>query len=161
MTEGNLNLLDGRPAGGVPGGDAVAPDGESGATFLPAGATSSGRPPAARLPEELPPCLSPPRPGRVARGFLLGVAALAIAATWALAHDMFLKPSDYFPATESESLVRLLNGTFSVSENAITRDRLLDVSIVSPSGRVRLDTTAWTAAGDTSSFTLRTGGPGT
>lgn len=91
----------------------------------------------------------------------LALALLAASAVLAAAHDMFLKPADFFPAENSEVVVRLLNGTFSQSENSIARARLLDVSVVSPAGRERLDTASWNATGDTSTFHLRTGGAGT
>lgn len=81
---------------------------------------------------------------------LLGSAA------GAMAHDMFIKPERFRVPANADVLVRLLNGTFSRSENAIARNRLLDVSIVSPAGRVRLDTAAWGVAGDTSRFRIRT-----
>ena len=90
----------------------------------------------------------------------VAIALLAIA-TPLLAHDMFLRPDTHFVAANSSVLVRLFNGTYSVSENSITRDRLLDVAIVSPAGRAVLDTTRWSVAGDTSSFTLSTGAAGT
>ena len=86
---------------------------------------------------------------------LLGGAAVAAA------HDMFVKPERFRVAENSEVLVRLLNGTFSKSENAITRDRILDISVVSPAGRERLDTASWNADGDTSTIRVRTGAAGT
>ena len=86
---------------------------------------------------------------------LLGVAAVAGA------HDMFVKPERFRVAENAEVLVRLLNGTFSKSENAITRDRVLDISVVSPAGRARLDTASWSAEGDTSTIRVRTGAAGT
>jgi len=98
------------------------------------------------------------RPGR---GTALALFLLAAGTALAAAHDMFLKPADFFPAENSELLVRLLNGNFSRSENAIARERLMDVSILSPAGRARLDTGQWSATGDTSSFSFRTTGPGT
>jgi uncharacterized GH25 family protein len=77
------------------------------------------------------------------------------------AHDMFLRPTQHFVAPNSTVLVRLLNGTFSKSENSITRDRLIDVAIVTPEGRTALDTARWTVTGDTSTFVLSTGRSGT
>lgn len=91
----------------------------------------------------------------------LSVAMLLLAAGIAIAHDLFLKPARYRVPENSEVLVRVLNGTFSKSENSITRDRLLDVSVVSSAGRAHLDSTEWSAAGDTSTFLFRTGGAGT
>jgi hypothetical protein len=95
------------------------------------------------------------RAAPIAAVLVLGVAAAASA------HDMFVKPERFRVAENAEVLVRLLNGTFSKSENAIARVRLLDVSVVSPGGRERLDTTAWGVDGDTSTFRVRTGAPGT
>jgi len=87
---------------------------------------------------------------------LLGVIAVASA------HDMFLKPSRFFVDENSDVLVRVLNGTFSKSENSIARARLADVSIVSTAlGRFRVDTGQWGVAGDTSTLTVHTGVPGT
>ena len=97
----------------------------------------------------------------VARALSITFASLLVLAGALAAHDMFLRPSQHFAAENSTVLIRLLNGTFSKSENAITRDRLVDVAIVSPTGRVRLDTALWSVAGDTSTFMLKTGKAGT
>ena len=97
----------------------------------------------------------------VARISSIALALLLAVATVAAAHDMFVKPERFRVAPNTDVLVRLLNGTFSKSENAITRDRLLDVSLVTPTGRVALDTAAWMADGDTSTIRVRTGGAGT
>jgi uncharacterized GH25 family protein len=98
---------------------------------------------------------------RVRRVVTLTGALVFVSAAIASAHDMFVKPNRFFLAENSETLVRVLNGTFSKSENSITRDRIRDIAVVSPSGRQRLDTSAWSAAGDTSTFTVRTGRAGT
>ena len=95
------------------------------------------------------------------RALPIAVATLLVSAGVLAAHDMFLRPESHFVAPNSSVLVRLLNGTFTRSENSITRDRLIDVAIVSASGRVALDTTQWTVAGDTSTFSLQTGASGT
>ena len=86
---------------------------------------------------------------------LLGVVSLAHA------HDLFLKPVRYFVAPRSDVLVRVLNGTFSSSENAVARPRLRDLSVVTSDGREPVDTAAWTAMGDTSTFQIRTKAAGT
>lgn len=91
----------------------------------------------------------------------LTVALLLGAAAAASAHDMFVKPARFRVAEGAEVLVRLVNGTFTKSENSIARDRLADVSVVSPGGRARLDTAAWSVAGDTSTFLLHTAAAGT
>jgi len=98
---------------------------------------------------------------RFVQGAVVGVAAVLFAAGMGLAHDLFLKPARYHVPPNSEVLVRVLNGTFSKSENSISRDRIVDISIVSNGSRFRMDTSRWGAVGDTSTFQLRTLGPGT
>ncbi len=95
------------------------------------------------------------------RSLSLALVALLVTVGVLAAHDMFLRPASHFAQPNSSVLVRLLNGTFSSSANSITRDRLIDVAIISPTGRVKLDTALWSVAGDTSTFLLRTGAPGT
>ncbi|MGE0441332.1 MAG: DUF4198 domain-containing protein [Gemmatimonadales bacterium] len=90
----------------------------------------------------------------------LVLAGLATAGL-ALAHDMFLKPTTYFVAENGDIPAVLLNGTFTLSSNSIERNRLADLSIVSPAGRVSLDTMEWSAEGDTSRITYHAGSAGT
>lgn len=97
----------------------------------------------------------------VGRCVAVGSAALALTAGLALAHDMFLKPASYFVAPGAPISSVLLNGTFDRSSNSIDRKRLLDVSVVSPAGRARVDTSAWDARGDTSRVSVPTGRAGT
>jgi hypothetical protein len=87
--------------------------------------------------------------------FLLGVVATVGA------HDLFLKLDNYFVLPGASLTVRVLNGTFTQSENAVGRDRLRDIAVVTRTGLTRLDTTAWTARGDTSLLTVLTGESGT
>ena len=101
------------------------------------------------------------RNARFAVSAVLATVLVAVTVSVAAAHDMFIKPASFFVAENSEVLVRLLNGTFSRSENSIARPRLQDISVVSPSGRFRMDTSAWSAAGDTSTYRVRTAGAGT
>jgi hypothetical protein len=91
---------------------------------------------------------------------VLTVALLLIASTLS-AHDLFLRLDSFFVRPESVVVIKVLNGTFSKSENAITRDRLRDISVVGPGGRVRIDTTAWEAKGDTSRLAVHIGASGT
>lgn len=86
--------------------------------------------------------------------FVMTAAALA-------AHDLFLKLDSYFVAPNAVLAVRVLNGTFTESEGAVTRDRLRDIAVVTPTGVARIDTTAWQADGDTSLLTVTTGASGT
>ena len=95
------------------------------------------------------------------RAFVAGSAALALTAVVAVAHDMFLKPAQYFVAPNTAIPAVLLNGTFDQSMNSINRARLADISIVGPTGRARLDTAAWNAKGDTSRVSFKAGAAGT
>jgi uncharacterized GH25 family protein len=64
------------------------------------------------------------------RNALLTAALLITAAGSLLAHDMFLKLETFFLAENTTVAIQLINGTFDKSENAITRDRMADVSVV-------------------------------
>jgi len=88
-------------------------------------------------------------------------SALLLIASTLSAHDLFLRLDSFFVRPESVVVIKVLNGTFSKSENAITRDRLRDISVVGPSGRVRVDTTSWEAKGDTSRLAVHIGESGT
>ena len=94
---------------------------------------------------------------RIAASFLM----LALGATVLHAHDLFFRLESFFVSPGATVKVHALNGTFSTSENSVTRDRLRDLTVVSPSGRAAADTALWSAAGDTSVFSLRTTSPGT
>jgi hypothetical protein len=91
---------------------------------------------------------------------LTTIVMLLIASTLS-AHDLFLRLDSFFVRPESVVVIKVLNGTFSKSENAITRDRLRDVSVVGPAGRLRIDTTSWEAKGDTSRLSVHIGASGT
>ncbi len=76
-------------------------------------------------------------------------------------HDMFLKFNSYFLEPHSKSTVQLINGTFDRSDNTITRDRMIDVSVVENGNRAKIDTTEWFDEGETSILNLGTNDPGT
>lgn len=90
------------------------------------------------------------------------VAALTLGASLLYAHDMFIRLDSYFLAPNSSVVVRVINGTFFKSENWITRDRVTDISMVSATGRARIDTTQWSASRDslTTLLSVRTGAAG-
>lgn len=94
------------------------------------------------------------------RVFLLSALFLLVASGLE-AHDLFLRLDSFFVRPESGVQIRVLNGTFSRSENAVSRDRLSDISLVGPAGRANVDTTAWEARGDTSRLNVRIGASGT
>jgi hypothetical protein len=98
---------------------------------------------------------------RAGRAALLGTALLVGMVTVAVAHDLFLKPTRYFAPENAEVRVRVLNGTFTRSENSIARNRLADASVVTPVRRIALDTAEWSVTGDTSTFHIHTRGAGT
>ena len=95
------------------------------------------------------------------RRLVIASFLLVATGTLALAHDMFLKPAQFFLSENSNLDLALLNGTFSKSENAIDRKRLLDISVLGPAGRFRVDTSQWKATGDTSFFSVKTGAAAT
>jgi uncharacterized GH25 family protein len=86
---------------------------------------------------------------------------LLFSASIVAAHDMFIKPTRYFAPENAEVRVRLLNGTFTKSENSIARRRLADASVLTPRGRIQLDTAEWGVRGDTSSFHIHSRAAGT
>lgn len=90
-------------------------------------------------------------------------AASLVSASLLYAHDLFIKLDTYFLQPNTAVTVKVLNGTFAKSENWITRDRVADISVVSPAGRTHVDTSHWSPSADslTSLLAIRTGGPGT
>jgi hypothetical protein len=103
----------------------------------------------------------PTRRARVARLATFVAVLLAVTTGVLSAHDLFLRPTRFFVPENSEVQIHVLNGTFSKSEGAVTRDRLRALDVVTPAGVTPLDTSAWVPAGDTTVLTLRTGGAGT
>ncbi len=87
--------------------------------------------------------------------------AVGTTATALQAHDFFFRANSFIVAPNSTVHVRALNGTFSKSENSITRDRLRDLSVVGQSGREHPDTAMWSTSGDTSVLTAKLGTSGT
>ena len=59
-------------------------------------------------------------------------------------HDMFFKMDTFFLEPNSPAVLNLYNGTFEKSENVITRDRMIDVSVVGNGILNRIDTSSWT-----------------
>jgi hypothetical protein len=95
------------------------------------------------------------------RRILLVLLALALGAGSLAAHDLFLKLTTYFLPPDTPVQALLLNGTFTTSENAVARRRIADFSLVGPSGRIALDSTAIVPRGDSTHLRFRTAGPGT
>jgi uncharacterized GH25 family protein len=100
---------------------------------------------------------SPRRPTAVA-----ALAAVLVLTTNTLSgHDLFFRPSRYHLAPRTETVIDVLSGTFSVSENAIERDRLADVSLVGPAGRGAVVLGDWSEREPKSTVRVKTGESGT
>ncbi len=83
---------------------------------------------------------------------------------WALllcSHDMYLKFDQYMLEPGTQAVIQLFNGTFDRSDNVITRDRMLDVSLVGNDQRVAVDTSSWYEKDSTTYLNIRTGSSGT
>lgn len=96
---------------------------------------------------------------RSTRGLV--VLAALFAASSLGAHDLFLTLGSHFVAPNSTARIRVLNGTFTASENGVARSRLRDISVASHGRRTRLDTTAWVPGEKETVLTVATGEPGT
>ncbi|MEM6718208.1 MAG: DUF4198 domain-containing protein [Bacteroidota bacterium] len=68
----------------------------------------------------------------------------AVAILLLCSHDLYLKMETYFLQPNQEATISLYNGTFEKSENLITRDRMLDASIVSHGERKAITPSQWT-----------------
>ncbi len=98
---------------------------------------------------------------RIVRPALIACALIVASASLAIAHDLFLKPDAYFIAPNGTAALTAFSGTFSTSENSVTRDRLLDISMVGPAGRSKGDTATWSDKGKASHWTPKVGVAGT
>ena len=93
---------------------------------------------------------------------IVSVAACLLAAGSSLAHDMFLLAPDHDFSGETPVTVWLYNGTFDKSENAIDRDRMIDVTVVDGEGGVTHPTPdQWQDEEKVSILTFDAGAPGT
>lgn len=76
-------------------------------------------------------------------------------------HIMFLKLDTYFLEPNTAVALRLFNGTFEKSENIITRDRMLDASILSNGLRIKVTDAQWTEKDSVTLLNFKTGKAGT
>jgi hypothetical protein len=86
---------------------------------------------------------------------LLGILALLSG------HDMYLKLNSYFLPPDTPVELHLYNGTFDKSENTITRDRMLDVSLVGQGRRVAVEASRWSERDSITVLNFTTGQAGT
>lgn len=76
-------------------------------------------------------------------------------------HDMYLKLDTFFLQPNTAANIQLFNGTFDKSENAIARNRMIDVSLVGNGKRSKVDTTQWSEQDNATVLSFKTGEPGT
>ena len=96
------------------------------------------------------------------RAATTAVAAMAmVASTPGLAHEMFLKAQESMVPSNSDQVVRLINGTFEKSENSISRDRMADVRIVANGSIANPPNADWYDDDDSSYLKYRAGDTGT
>ena len=89
-------------------------------------------------------------------------ALLFVVAVSLYGHDLFLKLTSHYLEPHQQAVIALYNGTFDQSENVITRDRMVDVSIVGPEDEVEHpDTSDWWEKDDATWLDFETGTEGT
>lgn len=93
---------------------------------------------------------------------ILALSLLICLIASAAAHDLFLKFDSFFLEPNAKTTVRLMNGYFNRSENGVARDRMRDVSVITPSGdRVNPPASDWRDENDSALLSFQTGGEGT
>ena len=94
---------------------------------------------------------------------ILFIAAVGLVGAGSVfAHDLFLRFDQSFLAPHQEVTLPLVNGTFEQSENSISRDRMLDVSLVGPKDEVvHPAAEAWRDEGNETLLDFTTGPTGT
>ena len=58
-------------------------------------------------------------------------------------HNLYIRMDGYFLDPNQEVSLSLFNGTFEKSDNIISRDRILDASLVGLGNRKSIDPTKW------------------
>ncbi len=87
---------------------------------------------------------------------------LALAILVLCSHDLYIKMDSYFFQPNQEVTLNLYNGTFEKSENTITRDRMMDASIVGQGNRTSINPEQWTDKDTTiTQLAFNTGAAGT
>ena len=77
-------------------------------------------------------------------------------------HDLYIKMETYFLQANQKATLSLYNGTFETSENIITRDRMLDASVIAQGKRVAIKPDQWKDQDSTiTQLTFNTGEAGT
>lgn len=96
------------------------------------------------------------------RHLLATSLALALALSPVLAHDLFLIVGDHDVRAATAIEIELFNGTFDKSENAIARDRMVDVTLVDGAGKQHeIPAASWRDDGPKAIVSLESGPAGT
>ena len=77
------------------------------------------------------------------------------------AHELFFRLDAYFVAPGATVTIPVYSGRFVKNENAITRDRLGDLSVTTAAGRRQIDRANWSEKEPMSTLTLKVGDAGT
>ncbi len=87
---------------------------------------------------------------------------LLLASILLCSHDLYIKMETYFLQPNQTATLSLYNGTFEKSENIITRDRMLDASVIAQGERVVINPDQWEDQDSTiTHLTFNTGEAGT
>jgi len=96
------------------------------------------------------------------RKMILTFSLLVCLIASAAAHDLYLKLDSFFLEPNTRAAVRLINGHFNQSDNPVARQRMRDVSVITPSGeRVNPPESDWRDEKDSSLLSFQTGVEGT
>lgn len=96
------------------------------------------------------------------RKLLLSFITCLILVASATAHDLFLRLETYFLQPNSKVTVRLMNGTFQQSDGAVARERLRELTVITPNTRSLSESHfAWRTEGKTTVMEFETGLAGT
>ncbi len=76
-------------------------------------------------------------------------------------HVMYLKLDSYFLEPDTKATIQLFNGTFDKSENVITRDRMLDASLLGNGQRIKVADSQWTEKDSVTLLNFQAGAAGT
>jgi len=99
---------------------------------------------------------------QIFKGNFFKLFYLSLAVLLLYNHDLYLKMETYFLKPNQKATLSLFNGTFEKSENIITRDRMLDASIISHGQKIKVTPEQWKDQDSTiTQLTFNTGKAGT
>lgn len=89
------------------------------------------------------------------------LAAATLAAQDRAEPELFLRPRGFFLGPGATITLPVFDGTFGASGRAVARQRLIDLSLRGPGGRLPLDRATWTERDPRSTVRVTVGPPGT